>query len=470
MTLINFFFLFYVALTLIVYHSVNRSAGKWLLLVASYFFYAVFEPLYVLLPLASTIIDYFCAKRISTESSKSRQKRWLIISILLNIGLLAFFKYADFLLDNLGFVLTLFEIKTPTSLGLLLPIGISFYTFQSMSYTIDVYRQKIKPEPSFTNFAVYVVYFPQLIAGPIERTKDLLPQLVDKKPISREDIRYGLLRITIGLAKKLVIADRLALSADIVFANPANFSSIEIIFAVLCFSFQLFLDFSAYTDIAIGVSRLFGIRLSENFNFPFLAKSPSDFWSRWHITLTNWFRDYVFNSMGGFKMDAQLASFMRIVFVMTLVGFWHGAGWSFIIFGTLSGLSVGFHFYYLLFRRKFSKKLPFLRKEIPGFIANFLMIINISFIMIFFRADNFTHSINIIQGITVGTHNWSAPFTVPLILLLSVWATHNFLGIRKIDVCKQSGIQLSTTLILGVIALIVLLAVESSDPFIYFQF
>lgn len=470
MQLISYYFFFFLALVCIGYHLLPWRYGKPFLLACCYVFYGAFYLVYSVLPFISTLIDYCCAKKIGATETQKSKKNWLYLSVIANLSLLAFFKYNGFFIENINLLFPNEVLKSNDFINIILPIGISFYTFQSMSYTIDVYRGKQQVEHSFTDFALYVVYFPQLIAGPIERAKDLLPQVKFKQSISVDDFRYGTFRIAVGLFKKLVISDRLALTADMVFLNPSAYSSPEMLLGVLCFSFQLYIDFSAYTDIAIGVSRLFGIKLSENFNYPFLATSPSDFWSRWHITLTRWFSDYVFKPMGGMKLTQKTQSLLRIIAMMTLVGLWHGPSWNYVLFGLLSGLSIAIHMSY-----KFLIKSKYISQRVAkpfsnSAVANALMIINILTIMIFFRAESI-QAVSAVFNALFSLQFTLRPELYPSIFILGLtWLMHNYLGIKNINLYEiaSRGRYFMASIVLFLS--LVFFYVDTNEQFIYFQF
>lgn len=329
------FFLF-LAIVLGLHRVLPWGQGRWLLLTASYVFYGAAEPWYCLLLVSSTLVDFWMARAIHRSDDPLRRRLFLSLSLAVNLGLLGLFKYADFFIDSINRVAgTGFPL-----LGLLLPVGISFYTFQTLSYTIDVYRREMEPTRDFATFALYVSFFPQLVAGPIERARRLLPQLAVQHRATKDDLEAGCQRILWGLVKKLVVADRLAILVSEVFADPQPYPGPVLLIAMLCFLFQLYLDFSAYTDIAIGVARLLGIQLSENFDWPFLARNPSEFWRRWHMSLTRWFGDYVQRPLRSQNPESGVVAFVSTIMVMGLVGLWHGAAWNFIAFGLLAGLSL----------------------------------------------------------------------------------------------------------------------------------
>ena len=470
MSFTSFYFFVFLLLVLVGYRYLPGRISKWFLIGSSYLFYGAFQPWYCILPLISTLIDFVAAKRIGTTGDRGIRKKWLLFSVLGNLAILGFFKYADFAILNTNLLTRSFGLPEMAFFEFLLPIGISFYTFQTMSYTIDVYRGKHQVENDLTTFALYVVFFPQLVAGPIERAKNLIPQLASKQPVTREDFEYGVQRILWGLVKKLVFADRLGLMVNPVFSDPSRYSAAELLIAAFCFTFQLYLDFSAYCDIAIGSARLMGIRLSENFNYPFLATSPSNFWSRWHITLTTWFRDYVYAPMGGTQISRPLATAFRAILVLTLVGLWHGPSWNFVFFGLLGGLTVALQ---MLYRISFRKKIR-TRAHKPNtwyrVLAHFPSMLVIASIMIFFRSPELSTAFEMFNGIVSGNWTLSDKWIPSTILLIFVWVMHVLRGMRK----SRQPINLRPAARGGFWACLMMLllygTVEQGDLFIYYRF
>ncbi len=306
-----------------------------LLLAASYVFYGWVTPWFLILLVTSTTIDYWAALRM--EADPAHKKRYLVLSIASNMGMLAYFKYANFFIDNVATILTTIGLPTsPHVLRVVLPVGISFFTFQALSYTIDVYRGKLRARQSFVDVATFVAFFPQLVAGPIERAAHLLPEVEGERRFSPDAARSGLRLMAWGFFKKLVIADNAGLVADKVFALEAP--AFEIVWAgVFAFAIQIYADFSAYSDIARGTARWFGFELMVNFNHPYLARGPRDFWRRWHISLSTWFRDYVYIPLGGSRkgFGRELAN---ILATFVLSGFWHGASWNYVLWGFYHGV------------------------------------------------------------------------------------------------------------------------------------
>jgi len=463
-------FFAFLAVVLTLHYTLPWRVNRWILVAASYFLYGTANPWYCLLLLASTTVDFQAGRALDREDDPARRRRWLAMSLTANLGMLGTFKYAGFTADNLNALLALVGGSTAPVPDWVLPVGISFYTFQTLSYTIDVYRRRTPAEQDFGTFALYVAFFPQLVAGPIERAHRLIPQLAQRPVPSRLDLEEGFQRVLWGLVKKTVFADRLALPANQVFADPAAHSAPELALATMCFSFQLYLDFSAYSDIAIGLARMMGIRLSENFNYPFLARNPVDFWSRWHITLTTWFRDYAFTALGGAKRHRPWRTALNVIGVMTLVGLWHGAAWNFVAFGLLSGLTVAGH--QLIRVARGPRRGPLLGTG-PVAVVLSIVVANIviNFMMVFFRSPDLATAGAVLSGIATGPWTWSPAFNVPLALLLVVWALHIARGTGADRFARlRPAAPLRAVMWFAMMLAIVYGAVDVSEPFIYFRF
>ncbi len=336
------FLVFFIVVTSLYYSLPYRF--RWImLLAASCYFYMAFVPIYILILGFTIAIEYFAGIFIESTEGKKR-KLYLICSLVANIGVLALFKYYNFLNDNLTLLLGHLHVNNPIPiLKILLPIGLSFHTFQAMSYTIEVYRGKQKAERNFGMYSLYVMFYPQLGTGPIERPQNLLPQLKAEHPFDSANVTSGLRLIAWGLFKKVVIADRLAILVDNVYSKPHHYNGISLAIATLFFTYQIYCDFSGYTDIAIGTARVMGIKLMQNFNNPFQAKSLPEFWTRWHISLSTWFRDYLYIPLGGNRVALPRHLF-NLFFVFLIGGLWHGAHWTFIAWGALHGFYLIFGF------------------------------------------------------------------------------------------------------------------------------
>ena len=305
-----------------------------LILVSSYVFYGWWDYRFLSLIVVSTIVDYVIGLNISTQKSNKNQKILLWCSVLFNLGVLGFFKYYNFFIDSWIDLFSSigYDIKSVWTLNIILPVGISFYTFQTMSYTIDIYRKQLEPTKDFISFASFVSFFPQLVAGPIERATNLLPQILNKREFKYEQEVQGLRLILWGLFKKVVIADSLAPIVNDIFGNYQDFGGGTLWLGAIYFSFQIYCDFSGYSDIAIGTSKLFGFELMSNFKFPYFSRTIGEFWRRWHISLSTWFRDYLYIPLGGSK-GGKLKSLRNIFIIFLVSGFWHGANWTFIVWG-----------------------------------------------------------------------------------------------------------------------------------------
>lgn len=333
-------FLVFFILVFAIYWSVpakNKQLRSAVILVASYFFYGYWDWRFLGLIALSTLVDFVSAQKISKTKSKKRRQWWLALSVTTNLGLLGFFKYFNFFAESFAGMLMHAGINVSYStLNIILPIGISFYTFQTLSYTIDVYRQKISPTQNLLHFAAFVAFFPQLVAGPIERAADLLPQFSSQKKFDYSRAVYGGMLMIYGFFKKVAIADNLSAWVDPVFENPDAFYNWEVFGAFVAFGIQIYTDFSGYSDIAIGLAAVFGFNLSTNFKTPYFSDSIRTFWTRWHITLYSWFRDYVFIPLGGSRAGASRRS-LNLFLTFALSGLWHGAGLNYVLFGIIHG-------------------------------------------------------------------------------------------------------------------------------------
>jgi D-alanyl-lipoteichoic acid acyltransferase DltB (MBOAT superfamily) len=368
-----------------------------LLLISSCYFYMVFIPVYILILGFTIIVDYF-AGIVIEKTGGPKRKLFLIFSLVANIGVLAVFKYYNFLNDNLSLLLHTVDLITPFPvLSILLPVGLSFHTFQAMSYTIEVYRGRQSAERNFGIYALYVMFFPQLVAGPIERPQNLLPQFRLNHKFDYGRVTNGLRRMAWGLFKKVVIADRLALAVDYVYDKPQEFQGLTLIIATLFFAFQIFCDFSGYSDMAIGAAEVLGIKLMKNFDRPYHAKNFNEFWKRWHISLSSWFKDYLYISLGGNRVSIPRWYF-NLMIVFMISGLWHGANWTFVIWGGLHGFYLIFA---LLTRKPRTWIVNAIRLDRLPIIHSSLKIITTfsltCFAWIFFRANSLTDAFYIVK-------------------------------------------------------------------------
>jgi len=434
----------------------TRFRLPWLL-TASYFFYAWLNPLYLVLILYATAVDYTV---VVGMSKNTRRKAWLCVSIVNNLVLLGFFKYGTFVTENLNALLSSLDIPyiIPAP-GIFLPVGLSFYIFQSMSYTIDYYRSSIERETSFIRYAAFVSLFPRLLAGPIERAKNLLPQLHKTPRVSKQDITDGLSLFIVGLFKKVALADYLALYVDKVYAAPEQFQSPALMLATFLFCWQIYFDFSGYTDMARGVARMMGFRLMLNFNNPYLATGLGDFWSRWHISLSSWFKDYVYIPLGG-NRRGTFNTYKNMFLTMVISGLWHGAAWTFIIWGAVHALG--------RFLTRGLERTSFYKERVPKLAKQLFVFGFVTFAWIFFRAESISDAWVIITRIfNSGLANPYCPL-LALALIVSVWLYQFAYESRAKWVLEARPVRI------GIVVLMVLyLAIfvpSSEQPFIYLQF
>ena len=392
------FLIFFIIVTTL-YFVIPHNKRWILLLISSCYFYMAFVPIYILILGFTIVIDYFAGILIENSEGK-RRKLFLILSLIANIGVLAVFKYHNFLNENLTFLMHGFGLSNPILyLSIILPIGLSFYTFQAMSYTIEVYRGNQKAERHFGIFSLYIMFYPLLLAGPIERPYNLLPQLRIKQDFEYTRVVEGLRLMLWGLFKKLVIADRLAIYVNAVYNNYEAHNGTTLILASIFFTFQIYCDFSGYSDMAIGAAKVMGIKLMNNFNRPYFSRSMSEFWKRWHISLSSWFRDYVYITLGGNRVSIP-RWYLNLFIVFLISGLWHGANWTYVIWGALNGFYLIFAIISQGFRNKAKRlvgldKLPWLNNLLEVMITFALS----SFAWIFFRANHVTDAFGIIKKI-----------------------------------------------------------------------
>jgi D-alanyl-lipoteichoic acid acyltransferase DltB (MBOAT superfamily) len=454
---------------------------RWMmLLAASYYFYMCWKPEYIILIIVSTLIDYSVAINIARSQRPSARKALLMLSIFSNLGILFGFRYFNFFSESTRDVLSHFNIMADIPyFDVLLPVGISFYTFQTLSYTIDVFRKKQEPERHIGYFALYVSYFPQLVAGPIERPGNLLPQLRQPVTASGNHFTEGLRLILFGFFKKLVIADRMAEMVNVVYNNPGGHYGFSVVAATVFFAFQIYGDFSGYTDIARGSARIMGYNLMVNFRLPYFSKNVKEFWQRWHISLSTWFRDYLYISMGGNRKGKNRQNFNTfIVFVVS--GLWHGANWTFVIWGALHGIYVTAGSMMAGIRKKVNQTLGWQENNFIRKIYDIgLTFILVNFAWIFFRANNTGDAFILIGNIFRSNGHWFTAtfvqtwnsFTVSLVMLSLLIIIQ--LLIRKSDFQQWTGKQpaiLRYSLYMILLWSVLLFGNFGNHQFIYFQF
>ncbi|MEM6768031.1 MAG: MBOAT family O-acyltransferase [Bacteroidota bacterium] len=466
-------FLLFLPLTFLVYWVIGsrqRNLQNILILLASYVFYGWWDWRFLSLIGISTLADFFISLNLSTSDSARKRKGLLWLSLLLNLGLLGFFKYYNFFVDSLQAALIQLGMNLhPWTLEIILPVGISFYTFQTLSYTLDIYHKKIIPTKDLISFAAFVAFFPQLVAGPIERAKHLLPQFERERYFDLAEAIRGISMILYGFVKKVVIADRLAIYVDSVFGAVEAQNSLSLSIGLIFFSLQIYCDFSGYSLIARGVAKLFGFEIMINFNKPYLASSITQFWRRWHISLSTWFRDYVYIPLGGNRISLP-RTYVNIFLVFLLSGLWHGANWTFVIWGALHGV-------YQLIYLSYAKLVASPRKESwARTIGNTLLVyIAVCLAWVFFRVDSLPDAMLYLQKLGEGTLPTNlmqlsaekGPFNlflsvVGIGILLASYLLPDQLKFRK---PIQHVLFASISIII-----IITLGINGEPTFIYFQF
>ncbi|WP_044398997.1 MBOAT family protein [Lacinutrix sp. Hel_I_90] len=443
------------------------------LLIVSYVFYGWWDYRFLSLILFSTLVDFFVAKQLAnTEGPKSR-KRILAVSLITNLGLLGFFKYYNFFIESWVEGWSAIGVTMQTStLNIILPVGISFYTFQTLSYTIDVYRKQLQPTSNFIDFSAFVAFFPQLVAGPIERANHLLPQFQSKRTFNLERAKSGLHLIVWGLLKKVVIADSCAIYVNSIFSNYESASAMTLILGAVYFAFQIYGDFSGYSDMAIGISRLFGFDLMINFNYPYFSRNIGEFWRRWHISLSTWFRDYLYIPLGGSR-GSKKRQVLNVFIIFLVSGFWHGANWTFVVWGFLNAL------YFLPSLLAKTNRRHTSNIKINNFKSGVIIAfqIMITFVLtciawVFFRADTVMEAFNYLYRITrlnFKIEYLSIDRYAPELVLLLL----GFISVEWFSRFKQEPISGKHSLVKLTICILVIFVLGSfSNPqdFIYFQF
>lgn len=457
----------------------NLRLQNFLIVASSYLFYGWWDWRFLSLILFSTLVDYVVGQKLRNEQSPLKRKGLLWLSIFVNLGFLVFFKYSNFFLENLvtAFIFFGSEIKV-NSLSIILPVGISFYTFQTLSYTIDVYKRRIQPTNDFIAFSAYVSFFPQLVAGPIERSTHLLPQFYKKRTFDYSKAVDGMRQILWGLFKKIVIADNCAEFANQIFNNSADMNGSTLVLGALFFTFQIYGDFSGYSDIAIGTARLFGFDLMRNFNFPYFSRDIAEFWRRWHISLSTWFRDYLYIPIGGSRGGTWMK--VRNTFIIFIVsGFWHGANWTFVAWGALNAM----YFLPLLLTSNNrnnletvaqGKLLPSL-KEFSSMLLTFGLTV---FAWIIFRAENMGHAISYISEIFSPSLFSMPSFTgmkraLTIIFLVAIFVFVEWIGREGQFAISNVGIKWKRPIRYAMYYAIIIAIVwfgGKAQQFIYFKF
>ena len=449
----------------------RRGQNRWLLL-ASYVFYGAWDSRFLLLIVVSTLIDYTIGLKLGASDDPRRRKRLVLVSLVANLGILGFFKYADFFSRSFADLMLLFGVTVePWLLDVVLPVGISFYTFQTLSYTIDVYRRDLEPTRDLLDFGLYVSFFPQLVAGPIERASRLMPQILERRQVTWGGFGSGCWLILAGTVKKVVIADRLSALVDGVYGQPDVATGFEVVLATWAFAWQIYCDFSGYTDVARGVARLMGFDLMVNFRLPYLAVNPSDFWRRWHISLSTWLRDYLYIPLGG-NRGGPWGTYRNLFLTMVLGGLWHGAAWTFVIWGVYQGA--------LLIGHRLLE--PTLKRLAPAggvgatvwWVVRVLVMFQLACVgWMIFRAEDLAQLTGLLAALSRGfamgdAALWLEPAAW---LILPLFAFQWLQEYRKdLELILTWPAVLRTAVYVVLVFAIILLGEDGGSPFLYFQF
>lgn len=441
-----------------------------LLLISSYVFYAWWDWRFLSLIIVSSFIDFSVGQKIFKSNTQKTRKQWLLVSLVANLGLLSVFKYYNFFAESFSDLMNVFGWQpNDLTLNIILPVGISFYTFQTLSYTIDIYRRQFEPTRDLISFFTYIAFFPQLVAGPIERASNLLPQIERKRILKKEWLNEGIIQILVGLFRKIVIADTLGAYVDVIYGDVGLHHSTTIILATFFYAFQIYFDFSGYSDIAIGTAKLLGFKFNQNFNIPYFSKSLTEFWRKWHMSLSYWLRDYLYISLGGNRRGIKI-TYRNLMLTMLLGGLWHGSSWNFIIWGGIHGIVLSIEKYL-----KSGQKLKI--PNVLGFLGYPITFVIVLFAWIFFRAQDLNSASLAIERIFL--FDLSAPYFGDInvitssIVLLSIGILFDFyLFKRKVNL-EDFGAKLSTlniAIISTIIITLINLFYSTSNNFIYFQF
>ena len=446
------------------------TTRKIILLVASYLFYMAWNSPFVILLWISTVVDWYAAQKLVHAERPAVRRAWMLLSVVANLGMLSYFKYGHFLLQNFSELVSVYGVHyVPPTWDIVLPVGISFYTFATLSYTLDVYLRRALPARRFLDYALFVTFFPHLVAGPIMRPTELVPQFETERRATRRQLQFGLVLVLLGLFQKVVLADTfLSKAAEAVFDTVQATGALDAWIGTLAFSGQIFCDFAGYSTIAIGVAMCLGFAMPDNFRFPYAAVGFSDFWRRWHITLSSWLRDYLYIPLGG-NRHGEVRTYMALMGTMLLGGLWHGASWTFVVWGGLHGL-------YLSVER-------FLRGRFGGFrpgpLALFAlglltwMLVNVTWV--FFRAKTFGKAWDVLAGM-VGAHVDAAPIlssmlvATTLLIVAGIVAAHWWMRRRTLESALLQVPAVPLAMGMGLMAFLVIIAQGEGSVFIYFQF
>jgi len=446
------------------------KAKKVNLLIASYIFYSAWNPPFVILLWVSTVVDWYAAQGLVKARREAARHAWMLLSVVANLGMLAYFKYGQFLLDNFTVLMTSLGVAYQAPhYDIVLPVGISFYTFATLSYTLDVYLRRAEPAHSFLDYALFVTFFPHLVAGPIMRPTELVPQFAQPRRATADQIRFGLALMTVGLFNKVVLADSfLSRAAEKVYDSDKLPGTLDAWIGTLAFSGQIFCDFAGYSTTAIGAALCLGFAMPDNFRFPYAAVGFSDFWRRWHITLSSWLRDYLYIPLGGNRLGAR-RTYLALMGTMLLGGLWHGANWTFVAWGGLHGL-------YLAVERVLRARFSNYRPGPLAFVALGLltyMLVNLTWV--FFRAKTFAKAWDVLKGML--NLNGSAKPILETYYIVSVFVivaaivlVHWFMRARTLESVVARTPAAAVSLVWALLAFAIVIAQGSGSAFIYFQF
>ncbi|PKP13031.1 MAG: membrane-bound O-acyltransferase family protein [Bacteroidetes bacterium HGW-Bacteroidetes-3] len=464
-------FIVFLAIVLVLYYLklLNWTNKKRMLLFVSYVFYGLWNPPLVILLWISTMVDWIAGNKLAKEENQKNRNLWLLLSMSINLGFLAFFKYGNFFLENFTAMVNSIDIYYhPQKMDIILPMGISFYTFQTMSYTIDMYNRKTQPAKTFLDFALYVTFFPQLVAGPIVRAGDLISQFYEEKRATINQFIWGLFLFTIGLFEKVVLADTLlSKTADDVFGAGKILNSLDSWIGTLAFSGQIFFDFAGYSTCAIGIALMLGMVLPDNFRYPYAALGFSDLWKRWHITLSSWLKDYLYIPLGGNRYGVT-RMYAALMITMLLGGLWHGAAWTFVVWGGLHGT-------YLILERLQRQYLPFKITTKNGIFLAFLTFTCVNITWVFFRAREFSTAWNMIKSMffinTTGEKILQSFDIIKVLTIISLmFLCHWFMRNTSLKEVSLKTSPWALGIIWAFMFLLIAIAQGSGEQFIYFQF
>lgn len=472
----SFIFLVFLLVVLPLFYYSNKKHRNLLILISSYVFYGYWDWRFCFLLAISTVVDFIIGQKLHAAEDEKTRKRFLLFSMCVNLGILAVFKYFNFFIDSFDAIAGVFGGNLDfLHLNIILPVGISFYTFQTMSYTIDIYRRRLEPTTKFIDFALFVSFFPQLVAGPIERAANLLPQIAKGLNPTKEQMQAGINLIIIGMFKKVMIGDACGRIVDHVFAQPEYYSSPELLMGLVLFSIQIYADFSGYSSIARGTSKLLGIELMKNFEQPYLSSNITEFWRRWHISLSSWLKDYLYISLGG-NRKGKNRTYVNLMLTMLLGGLWHGASWNFVIWGGLHGIYLAAH---KIMLGKNKPQVSYTYDNPKGFavylskvLATFLLVL---FTWLFFRAHTFADATAFLEGIFIweGSPLAMRCFTISfgfmamtILLDIIMYYTKDHTFMRRVHSVPARWGILSGMMLITMIYMFV----EEPLPFVYFQF